>query len=135
VTIDGQPLTSPMSAQQLNVQLPSTLTAGQKQLTVTTSAGTSTAYSLTVNSTQPASMLRPVQAQRHAVRGRSVSGRRHLRTASGAVQGINARPPGLGRRSHFTAWLRPVTPTTAARWFSIELTEYPRKYTWAERAA
>jgi uncharacterized protein (TIGR03437 family) len=54
VTIGGQPAyVAYISPGQVNVQAPSNIGTGQQQLTVKTSAGTSTSYMVTVNTTEP----------------------------------------------------------------------------------
>jgi uncharacterized protein (TIGR03437 family) len=54
VSIGGQPaFVGYVSAGQLNVQLPSTLTTGVQQMTVSTAAGTSAPYAVTVASVKP----------------------------------------------------------------------------------
>ncbi len=54
VTIGGQAaFVAYVSPTQLNAQLPSNLGAGAHEITVTTAAGTSAPYSITVNPTQP----------------------------------------------------------------------------------
>jgi len=117
VTVDGQAAyIAYVSPGQLNVQLPSTLTAGQKQLTVTTSAGTSAPYSITVNATQPG-VFAPSAFK---VGGMQFAGALLEDTASfalprGAVDGINARPARPGETlTLYGVGFGPVTPSISA---------------------
>jgi uncharacterized protein (TIGR03437 family) len=60
VTIGGQQAYIDfISAGQVNAQIPSNIPAGQQQITVTNAAGTSTAYTITVNDTQPGLLAPP----------------------------------------------------------------------------
>ena len=54
VGIEGQPaFVSYISPTQVNVQVPSSVSAGAQSITVTTAAGTSASYTTDVNSTEP----------------------------------------------------------------------------------
>ncbi|MEN6604459.1 MAG: IPT/TIG domain-containing protein [Bryobacteraceae bacterium] len=141
VTIDGQPAyIAYVSPGQLNVQLPSNLAAGQKQLTVTTSAGTSTAYSVTVNSTQPgvyAPSLFKLSGMQFA--GAVFPDGATFALPSGAVQGISARPARPGEAiTLYGVGFGPVTPNFPAGEVvqALNSTEYPLEvYVGGARAA
>ncbi len=130
VTIDGKAAyLAYVSPGQLNVQLPSTLTEGQKQLTVTTSAGTSTAYTITVNSTQPG-LYAPSLLK---VNGTQFAGAVHADGATfalptGSVQGASTRPARPGEAiTLYGVGFGPVTPVISAGAVVTELnsTAYP----------
>jgi len=141
VTIDGQAaFIAYVSPSQLNVQLPSTLTAGEKKLTVTTSAGTSAAYSVTVNSTQPglyAPSLFNVSGTQFA--GAVLADGATFALPSGAVAGANARPAKPGETlTFYGVGFGPVTPDISAGQVvrTLNSTEYPLEvYVGGARAA
>jgi uncharacterized protein (TIGR03437 family) len=130
VTIDGQAAyIAYVSATQLNVQLPSTLTAGEKKLTVTNSAGTSAAYTITVNSTQPglyAPSLFNVSGTQFA--GAILADGSTFALPSGAVQGASTRPVKAGETiTLYGVGFGPVTPAIGAGEVvqALNSTEYP----------
>jgi uncharacterized protein (TIGR03437 family) len=141
VTIDGQAAyIAYVSPSQLNVQLPSTLTAGEKKLTVTTSAGTSAAYSVTVNSTQPglyAPSLFKVSGTQFA--GALLADGATFALPAGAVTGANARPVKPGESlTFYGVGFGPVTPNIGAGQVveTLNSTEYPLEvYVGGARAA
>lgn len=141
VTIDGQAAyIAYVSATQLNVQLPSTLTAGEKKLTVTNSAGTSAAYTLTVNSTQPglyAPSLFNVSGTQFA--GAILADGATFALPVGAVQGASTRPAKAGETiTLYGVGFGPVTPNIGAGEVVqvLNSTEYPLEvYVGGARAA
>lgn len=141
VTIDGQAAyIAYVSPSQLNVQLPSTLSAGEKKLTVTTSAGSSAAYSITVNSTQPglyAPSLFKVSGTQFA--GALLADGATFALPAGAVTGANARPVKPGETlTFYGVGFGPVTPNIGAGQVveTLNSTEYPLEvYVGGARAA
>lgn len=141
VTIDGQAAyIAYVSATQLNVQLPSTLTTGEKKLTVTNSAGTSAAYTITVNSTQPglyAPSLLNVSGTQFA--GAILTDGATFALPVGAVQGASTRPAKPGEfLTLYGVGFGPVTPAFGAGQVvdAANSTEYPLEvYVGGTRAA
>jgi trimeric autotransporter adhesin len=130
VTIDGQAaFIAYVSATQVNVQLPSTLAAGDKKLTVTNSAGTSAAYTITVNSTQPglyAPSLFNVSGTQFA--GAILADGATFALPAGSVQGANTRPVKPGESlTLYGIGFGPVTPAIGAGEIvqALNSTEYP----------
>jgi uncharacterized protein (TIGR03437 family) len=130
VTIDGlAAYIAYVSATQLNVQLPSTLTAGQKKLTVVNSAGTSAAYTITVNSTQPglyAPSLFSISGTQFA--GAILADGATFALPVGAVQGASTRPVKAGETiTLYGVGFGPVTPAIGAGEVvqALNSTEYP----------
>ncbi len=130
VTIDGQAAyIAYVSATQVNVQLPSTLTAGDKKLTVTNSAGTSAAYAITVNSTQPglyAPNVFNVSGTQFA--GAILADGTTFALPAGAVQGASTRPVKAGETiTLYGVGFGPVTPAISAGEVveGLNSTEYP----------
>jgi uncharacterized protein (TIGR03437 family) len=94
VTIGGQAAAiSYISPTQVNVQVPSTVGTGMQQVTVSTAAGTSAAYTVTVNPTQPG-LLAPaafkVNGQQYA--GATFPDGVTFVAPAGAIPGVNSRP-------------------------------------------
>jgi uncharacterized protein (TIGR03437 family) len=77
---------------QVNVQVPSTVTPGAQQLTVTTGGGTSAAYNLTINPTEPgldAPQAFNVGGRQYVV---AVAADGSYVLPAGAITGVNSQP-------------------------------------------
>ena len=116
VTIGGQPaFVDYISANQIDVQVPTNLTAGIQQITVTTAAGTSAPYAVTVASVEPG-LLAPSSF--------NIGGKQYVAATfpdgsfalpAGAIPGVTSRPAMPG--DTVTLWgvgFGPVTPNIPA---------------------
>ena len=98
VAVAGQPaFVSYISPTQVNVQLPSTVSAGSQSITVATAAGTSTPYTIHVNSTEPGLFAPPV----FSISGKQYAGALFADGStyvlpSNAVAGVTSRPANPG---------------------------------------
>jgi uncharacterized protein (TIGR03437 family) len=124
VTIGAQPaFVGYIGAGQINVQVPSTVNTGVQQITVTTAAGTSAAYPVTVASVKPG-LLAP--------KSFNIGGKQYVAATFpdgsfalpvGAVPGVASRPAKPGET--VTLWgvgFGPVTPYIPAGQIAIGLT-------------
>jgi uncharacterized protein (TIGR03437 family) len=124
VTIGGQPaFVDYISAGQVNVQLPSNVNTGVQRITVTTAAGTSAPYPVTVASVEPG-LLAPTSF--------NIGGKQYVAATfpdgsfalpAGAVPGVASRPAKPGET--VTLWgvgFGPVTPYIPAGQIAIGLT-------------
>jgi len=117
VTIGGQPaFISYVNSDQVNALVPSNVGPGSQQLTVTTWAGTSASYSLTVNAVQPG-LLAPGSF--------TIGGKQFVAALfpdfqtwvapAGAIQGVTSRPARPGETIVlYGVGFGPVTPETPA---------------------
>jgi len=116
VTIGGQPaFVDYISSNQIDVQVPSTLNPGVQQITVTTAAGTSAPYPVTVVSVEPG-LLAPASF--------NIGGKQYVAATfqdgsfalpAGAIPGVASRPAKPG--DAVTLWgvgFGPVTPNIPA---------------------
>ena len=121
VTIGGQPaFVGYISAGQVNVQLPSNVNPGVQQITVTTAAGTSAPYPVTVASVKPG-LLAP--------KSFNIGGKQYVAATfpdgsyalpAGAIPGVASRPAMPG--DTVTLWgvgFGPVTPYIPAGQIAI----------------
>ena len=124
VTIGGQPaFVGYISAGQVNVQVPSNVNPGVQQITVSTAAGTSAAYPVTVASVKPG-LLAP--------KSFNIGGKQYVAATfpdgsfalpAGAIPGVASRPAKPG--DTVTLWgvgFGPVTPYTPAGQIAIGTT-------------
>ena len=104
-----------ISAGQVNALIPSDAPTGTQQLTVTSPAGTSTAYSITVNPAQPGLLAPPnfkIGSVQYAV-ALFTDGAYAL--PAGAIPGVNSRPAKPGDAvTLYGVGFGPVTPSMAA---------------------
>ncbi|HTX37543.1 MAG TPA: hypothetical protein VME43_21085 [Bryobacteraceae bacterium] len=98
VTIGGQSaFVYYISPTQVNAQVPSNVGTGPQQITVTTAAGTSAAYTITVNATEPGLLAPPsfvVNGKQYVVAQFTADNTYVLPT--GAIAGITSRPASPG---------------------------------------
>lgn len=105
MTIGGAPFISYIGPGQINPHVPTSVGTGAQRLIVTTTAGSSTAYTVTVNSSEPGLLPRFVPDRLNSVRGCSFPDGATYVLPIGAITGI----PSLirqGRRHDHFVWHR-----------------------------
>lgn len=114
VSIAGQAaFLSYISPSQVNAQVPSTVSAGTQQLTVTTAAGITSSYSLTVETTEPGVFALAASGKQYA--GGVLSDGVTFVLPANSISGLVSRPARAGESVTFYGiGFGPVTPRTDA---------------------